>query len=126
MLIELCQQVVNKKEEIENSFLENHPKNYKDLFCRILNILNTKIIQIHSIEDVKLGSYDGSLIIIMKTVDHYIFATHVEYGSCSHCDTFIRIQEIKNKKEQAHQYYILGLHMFQKLKNIFYAYEDEI
>lgn len=79
--------------------------------------------KIHEIDD---GDYQGTLIYLIPydtyqpSINEYIL-TAVEYGSCSACDTLLRISkydEDKPSKEQVHDYMLLALHMVQNCRKL--------
>lgn len=70
------------------------------------------------------GTYQGAQIFIIPedvyspTVGHYVM-TNAYYGSCSICDTLLKISCYEDglpTEEQVNGYMTLALHLVQKLK----------
>jgi hypothetical protein len=66
------------------------------------------------------GDYQGTLVMVMPMSGigppETYFATSVNYGSCSVCDTVQRIHNIENDHERAKQLMVLALHMIQRMR----------
>ena len=115
-----------RKGEIEAKFRANHPSDYKEVVCNVIEILDNGYDtpdpkRIHEIDD---GDYQGTLLYIIAENGYqpseYWFV-RVDYGSCSGCDTLEAIRgysgEPPNDK-QVKEYMMLALHIIQGLKKL--------
>lgn len=74
-----------------------------------------------NIVEIDDGDYQGALIFILHPITYqpyvsdYVY-TSVYYGSCSHCDTLLSINDYSNdlpSDEQVKDYMILCLHLLE-------------
>lgn len=129
---------INKKWEENKEYLEEYIRtheqsmysSYKDLISAIIiNVLNRDLMngeKEFSTDFVEIddGDYQGTLIYILH-VDTYqpsvrdYYSTNVSYGSCSGCDTLLRISQYDNSyptESQIKEYMVLCLHIIQEIK----------
>ena len=117
------------KGELEKEFSKNHPQDYKDIFKRVVELLenfsNRPKPNKNATYCIDDGDYQGTLLFIVgeKTYQPYRYwYVKIDYGSCSGCDTLRRIQEDNYRNpptpQQVKDYMTLALHMVQNLKEI--------
>lgn len=128
------------KEKLENYFLKNTQSDFAyDYHCLVRRVIDIILndddysydegcqqnkFETNDISVIDYGDYQGTQIFIFH-YDTYqpnprdTFYTSVYYGSCSGCDTLLRINEYstneKPTKEQVKDYMILSLHLIQNI-----------
>jgi hypothetical protein len=79
------------------------------------------------ITEIDHGSYEGTLVYVIAergSRPSTYWYVMVSYGSCSACDTIQRIESASSApdfaytEQQLEDYYILGLHIAQKIKRM--------
>jgi len=106
--------------------LTTHPSCYKDLVIAVVSTLakagcELDHTRIHEIDD---GDYQGTLLYVIAKTGYQpstYWATKVDYGSCSGCDTLQGIADYSGDPptpEQISQYMTLALHIVQGLREI--------
>lgn len=129
----------NHKSEVE-AYIRKTPQSEYDDYDALVKILIKYVINkgdneyyIDDLTVIDNGDYQGTqLFIIPRTtyqpdVDDYIM-THVYYGSCSGCDTLLRISGYNAglpSDEQVNDYMSLLLHLLQNFKYLGTVDEDE-
>ena len=96
----------------------------KILFDEVINKDETDIFNTEEICVIDDGSYQGTQIFVLHKdtyqpeVDEYVY-TNTYYGSCSGCDTLLRISGYDDgipDENQIKEYMMLALHLLQKCK----------
>ena len=129
----------NHKSEVE-AYIRKTPQSEYDDYDTLVKILIKYVINkgdneyyIDDLTVIDNGDYQGTqLFIIPRTtyqpdVDDYIM-THVYYGSCSGCDTLLRISGYNGglpSDDQVNDYMSLLLHLLQNFKYLGTVDEDE-
>ena len=133
MVKEFCKAWEANKGNLEEYFRTHEQDEYdsyealvKLLFDIVINPSMKSDYYRFSTDDMTVldhGDYQGTLIFILHMdhhllcVDEYVY-TSVNYGSCSGCDTLMRINEYNWDKlpneEQIKDYMTLCLHLIQK------------
>lgn len=118
-----------KKDALEAVIRENHPENYEKLVTNVVkHILQDEDVysspdpsRIHRIDD---GDYQGTMIFIIGCGGYQpetYWYIKVYYGSCSGCDTLLRIRgydDGKPNEKQVSEYMTLSLHIIQGIKEM--------
>lgn len=134
-----------RKSDLENYFRKTPQGQYdsyetlvKLIFQFVINAeiaeecgsIEYDINRLHVIDD---GDYQGTLLFIIPkdmyqpSADEYVITT-VSYGSCSGCDTLLKIsgyEEGMPNEQQVKDYMTLCLHLLQHMKTI-YKYEGAV
>lgn len=118
----------NLAEEIRTTNQSEYDS-YEQLLKMTLKHINTTIgigykIDSEDLAVIDFGNYQGTKIIAfhVDTYQPYLsdtYYTSVEYGSCSGCDTLLRISNFTYglpTEQQVQEYLILCLHMVQRIK----------
>jgi len=116
------------KLEIEKSFRNSHPDEYKTIVKAVVGVLGADSDygvpdpeRIHVIDD---GDYQGTLLFVIAAKGYQpndYWAVKVGYGSCSGCDILQSISDYSTdppSDEQVKDYMTLALHIVQGLKKI--------
>lgn len=123
---EIIENWENKKEKIREYFKNTRQKKY-DTYEKIVKLLVKEILPEYDSKKITViddGDYQGTQIfmipknIYQPDIEDYLF-THNYYGSCSGCDTLLRISEYDDglpTEEQVDDYMQLCLNLIQKLK----------
>lgn len=119
------------KEYIQTHEMREYADDYKGLvrilFEKVINpeMENTFEFKAFDLDDVVLlddGDYQGTQVFILHEdtyqpdIDDYVY-THVDYGSCSGCDTLLRItlyEEGIPNENQVDDLMLLCLHLLQR------------
>ena len=106
------------------------PDHYSDLFHRLIVAISTgenDSPDPERITEIDHGDYQGTFLYVVGACGYQpstYWATFVDYGSCSGCDTFQSIGDMgpfdsdEITEQQAKEYLTLMLHMLQSLKLI--------
>lgn len=136
------------KDKLERYFRTNKQElyaEYNDLVKLLFDIVINPEIEAESIWtynkkfdtsrilEIDDGEYQGTLIFVLHrnkycpSVEDYVY-TSVDYGSCSHCDILLRINDYCTEtlpcEEQIRDYMQLSLHLLQRCK--YMEQEDDI
>lgn len=123
---EIIENWENKKEKIREYFKNTRQEEY-DTYEKIVKLLVKEILPEYDYENITViddGEYQGTQIFIIPKdmyqpdIEDYLF-THNYYGSCSGCDTLLRISQYDDglpTEEQVNDYMQLCLNLIQKLK----------
>jgi hypothetical protein len=129
MIKSFVETYMSHKNEFEELFSENHPKNYAEIVKGVVGVLSKyhdsyekpDHTNIHEIDD---GDYQGTLLYVIPSTGYQpdtYWVTKVSYGSCSGCDTLESIREYGDSKpdeSQIKDYMTLCLHLIQQMKEI--------
>lgn len=114
---------MGNKGKLEEALEQKHPDNYKELVKLAVKCIGAPLDP-ERIHEIGAGGYQGTLLYIIGEGDYQpcrYWSTTVDYGSCTHCDTFQRIQGYDSDpptERQVKDYATLALHIVQKLKEI--------
>lgn len=130
MIQYLVDKFIEKKEEIKKALFNNDLEDYIDILKIVISTItdvdNKNELQpdpLH-ITEISHKEYCGEKLFIIGTLGDEsfdYFYTIVEYGSCSVCDTLESIKISSDSirpwsSEQINEFYMLALHLIQKLK----------
>lgn len=139
MIQQFVKQWEANKHKLETHFKVYPPKEYTDIVKALFRLIITTVYKSESDNDqygididaltlLNHGSFCGTLIYIIPLKTYYpdrgeYIVTSVDYGSCSHCDTFERVMqdfyyektEVLTKK-QLEGLMTLALHIVQETK----------
>lgn len=130
MIQTFVDQFMSAKPALEAGLRAEEPENYEDLVKRVIEVLRgdgystPDPYRIHTIND---GDYQGTLLFIIGATGYQpstYWSVAVDYGSCSGCDTFEAIRDLRPWDEdevtdaQVKDYMTLMLHIVQGLKQI--------
>lgn len=131
------------KEKLRAYFKQHNQKEYAETYRTLLEkliqiMINPELkrpLDIERIEEIDHGKNQGEKIWIIpyKTyppdIREYIW-THIEYGSCSECDTLKRIYDNKDDEYKLEQriedYMTLSLHLLQRMRPLLSLEEDNM
>lgn len=133
----------NNKKLLE-SFIFKRPLNYQDILERLITeVINPYLencnsypeengLDVSKITVIDDGDYQGTTLYVIPfdkyqpSIEDYV-VTHNYYGSCSHCDTFQRIEYFNNLygepeeeeiEQAAKEFHTLALHILQRFKRL--------
>ena len=133
MIQELVKQWEENKHKLEEYFKttrqEEYSSSYKQIVTKLFELClpkadNYRGFNLNKMTVIDDGDYQGTQIFIIPkniyqpSVKDYIM-TNTYYGSCSGCDTLLRICNYEDDlptDEQVKEYMTLALHLVQKLK----------
>lgn len=124
MINDFCNKFISAKDEFIK-YIESSEKiysgfnfKYKDLLKKAVELINPDekdgLPDKDRMYEINDGEYEGTIVFVMaETGDQpsKYWYTMVYYGSCSGCDAL-------EAAENANDYYILTLHMIQKMKKM--------
>lgn len=121
MIQEFVNAFIGNKGKLEEALKQKHPDSYKELVTLVVTYIGAPLDpeQIQEIDD---GDYQGTLFYIIGEGGSQpcrYWSTAVDYGSCTHCDTFQRIQDYDSgppTERQVKDYMTLALHLVQELE----------
>lgn len=129
MIKEFVDRYINAKAALIAQYQERPPENYDAIFRDVVSIVssledNYDTPDVDRITTLDHGHYQGTIVFIVGSncyQPHRYWYTKVSYGSCSGCDTFRGIRRYSGDpvtEAQATQYWTLGLHMVQNMKEM--------
>ncbi len=112
---------MERKDVLSQTFAENPPKNYKEIVTEVIKLIGDLELCYKRITEINDGYYQGTLLYIIpenscQPSDYYY--VKVSYGSCSVCDTLLRINDCDHETERLNGHMTLALHIVQNLKQI--------
>ncbi len=132
MIKEFIEKWEKNKEELENYFRNTKQEEYNEyekIIKKIIEIIlngNSKRVWSEEVSVIDDGDYQGTQIFIIHketyqpNVNEYIYTSNY-YGSCSGCDTLLRISGYEYglpNEEQVKEYMLLALHLIQKIRRM--------
>lgn len=132
MIREFVEKWDKYKKDLEDYFRNTKQSEY-DKYEKIVKLLFEKVIDrdklfgeydLENMIVIDDGQYSGTQIFIIHKdsyqpdIDDYVY-THTYYGSCSGCDTLLRIScydEDFPDESQVEAYMTIALHLLQRLK----------
>lgn len=137
MIKEFVEKWNKYKNNLEEYFRNTKQEEYSSyeeivriLFDEVINKGEDDTFDTENICVIDDGNYQGTQIFILHKdvyqprIEDYVY-TNTYYGSCSGCDTLLRISSYDDElpdEEQIKEYMALALHLLQKCK---YMYEGE-
>ena len=123
MIKEFVDRFMARKELLEDEFKEDLPSSYKELVKRVVELITSKQYTPHAIDPERIheiddGDYQGTLLYVIGAKGYQpstYYYVHVDYGSCSGCDTLEHILCL-DEEQQVKDMMTLALHIVQKLK----------
>jgi len=124
MIVEYIDKFKEIQKDLEKSFGEKEPIDYKEILYRTLKTMFSNeeeyscMPDFERISTIDDGDYQGTLLFLIPEYTYQpdaYFYTKVYYGSCSGCDTLQAISDDYDDNK-AVQYVTLALHMIEKMK----------
>ena len=126
MILEFIDRFQEIKPKLLEQFSQEEPCSYEDIFRQTLKLMFDEksyelpdFERIHTIDD---GDYQGTFVFIVASCSYQpstYWATRVDYGSCSGCDTFQAYSDSGNPEKSAPEMVTMALHMIEEMKQIF-------
>lgn len=126
MILEFINRFQEIKPKLLEQFSQEEPDSYEDIFkCTLKLMFDEESYEypdyerIHIIDD---GDYQGTLVFVVAAGSYQpsdYWATTVDYGSCSGCDTFQAYSDYENPENSAPEMVTMALHMIEEMKQIF-------
>lgn len=126
MILEFINRFQEIKPKLLEQFSQEEPDSYEDIFKQTLKLMFDEksyeypdYERIHIIDD---GDYQGTLVFVVAAGSYQpsdYWATTVDYGSCSGCDTFQAYSDYENPENSAPEIVTMALHMIEEMKQIF-------
>lgn len=126
MILEFIDRFQEIKPKLLEQFSQEEPNDYEDIFKQTLKLMFDEksydlpdFERIHVIDD---GDYQGTYIFVVAAGSYQpstYWATRVDYGSCSGCDTFQIYSDYNNPQNSAPEMVTMVLHMIEEMKQIF-------
>lgn len=126
MILEFINRFQEIKPKLLEQFSQEEPDSYEDIFKQTLKLMFDEksyeypdYERIHIIDD---GDYQGTLVFVVAAGSYQpsdYWATTVDYGSCSGCDTFQAYSDYENPENSAPEMVTMALHMIEEMKQIF-------
>lgn len=127
---------IDKFQEIKPRLLEQfsnaEPDDYADIFKQTIKMMFENSEYTYSIDRITPdferitviddGNYQGTLVFVVASKGYQpsdYWATSVDYGSCSGCDTFESYSDYDNPEQSAPEMVTMALHMIESMKKIF-------
>jgi len=118
---------IDAKPTLRSQWLEKEPENYAAIVRAVIECINPEddyeLPNPNCIHCITTGQWQGAMLFVITTdtthPDRY-WAIHINYGSCSNCDTICAIKEKTDwgeqpTPEQVTEYLILALHIAQSI-----------
>ena len=132
MITEFIDKFQEIKPRLLEQFSDREPDNYEDIFKQTIKMMfeesaddyysNSEIPDFQSITVIDDGDYQGTLVFVVASKGYQpsdYWATRVDYGSCSGCDTFQSYSDYDNPEKSAPKMVTMALHMIESMKKIF-------
>ena len=134
MITEFADAFVARRGEYEDWLRSGHPEGYQQMWVKAMEFLPVgeredapDPLRLTVIDD---GDYQGTMLFVIGASgyqpDRY-WATMVDYGSCSGCDTFEGIRHYGDgapNDSQVADYWTLALHMVQRTRLLYHGSDD--
>lgn len=123
--VELFEKNKMKLREVIANTEQSEYDEYKKLFALVIKTCFEGEYEFEDITEIDYGHYQGTLILVFhedtyQPSSNETYYTIIEYGSCSGCDTLLRISGYDSgipEKEQVDDYMTLCLEMVQEIKS---------
>ena len=132
MITEFIDKFQEIKPRLLEQFSDREPDNYEDIFKQTIKMMfeesaddyysNSETPDFQSITVIDDGDYQGTLVFVVASKSYQpsdYWATRVDYGSCSGCDTFQSYSDYDNPEKSAPKMVTMALHMIESMKKIF-------
>ena len=135
MITEFIDKFQEIKPRLLLQFSKEEPDNYSDIFKQTIKMMfedtedtedtyfsNSETPDFERITVIDDGDYQGTLVFIVASKGYQpsdYWATQVDYGSCSVCDTFQSYSDYDNPEKSAPKMVTMALHMIESMKKIF-------
>lgn len=128
MIPEFVDRFESGKEGLRAVFSAAHPSNYSQIVEEVVRILNPDGSYYEPdptrIDLVDHGDYQGTLLFVIPEFGYQpsgYWYVKMSYGSCSGCDTLMRIRGYSDEpptEQQIDDYMTLALHIVQRIKKM--------
>ena len=131
MIVEFLDRFQEIKKDLLKQFSEKEPDSYEDIFIQTIKMMfehyeneeicDSDLPDFNRITAIDHGDYQGTQLFIVGASGYQpskYWATRVDYGSCSGCDTYQAYSDSCNPKESAPHMVTMALHMIESLKEI--------
>ena len=125
MIVEFIDKYQEIKKDLLEQFSEKEPDSYEDIFVQTIKMMfdnnDYDVPDYERITVIDHGDYQGTQLFIVGASGYQpskYWATRVDYGSCSGCDTYQAYSDSCNPKESAPHMVTMALHMIESLKEI--------
>ena len=125
MIVEFIDRYQEIKKDLLEQFSEKEPDSYEDIFVQTIKMMfdnnDYDVPDYERITVIDHGDYQGTQLFIVGASGYQpskYWATRVDYGSCSGCDTYQAYSDSCNPKESAPHMVTMALHMIESLKEI--------
>ena len=135
MITEFIDKFQEIKPRLLEQFSKEEPDNYSDIFKQTIKMMfedtedtedtyfsNSETPDFERITVIDDGDYQGTLVFVVASKGYQpsnYWATQVDYGSCSGCDTFQSYSDYRNPEKSAPEMVTMALHMIESMKKIF-------
>jgi hypothetical protein len=135
MITEFIDKFQEIKPRLLEQFSKEEPDNYSDIFKQTIKMMfedtedtedtyfsNSETPDFERITVIDDGDYQGTLVFVVASKGYQpsdYWATQVDYGSCSGCDTFQSYSDYDNPEKSAPKMVTMALHMIESMKKIF-------
>lgn len=132
MIKDFIEKWEENKKELENYFRNTKQEEYDEyekIVKKIIEIIlnnNKRRVWSEEISVIDDGDYQGTQIFIVHkdtyqpSINDYVYTSNY-YGSCSGCDTLLRISDYEYglpSEEQVKDYMLLSLHLIQNFRRL--------
>lgn len=132
MITEFIDKFQEIKPRLLEQFSKEEPDDYQDIFKQTIKMMfeksddtyscNSETPDFERITVIDDGDYQGTLVFVVASKGYQpsdYWATQVDYGSCSGCDTFQSYSDYDNPEQSAPEMATMALHMIESMKKIF-------
>ena len=135
MITEFIDKFQEIKPRLLVQFSKEEPDDYSDIFKQTIKMMfedtedtedtyfsNSETPDFERITVIDDGDYQGTLVFVVASKGYQpsdYWATRVDYGSCSGCDTFQSYSDYDNPEKSAPKMVTMALHMIESMKKIF-------
>ena len=132
MITEFIDKFQEIKPRLLEQFSDREPDDYSDIFKQTIKMMfeesedtyscNSETPDFERITVIDNGDYQGTLVFVVASKSYQpsdYWATQVNYGSCSGCDTFESYSDYDNPEKSAPEMVTMALHMIESMKKIF-------